>query len=169
MFQFIKTVSRSSQTGFTLIEVLITLSIVAILLTIGMPAMRDAIFVQKVKSAVTDIHVSLSYARSEAIKRNSNVDIVPVVTNSWMDGWNVQTGGTTLKALDAYPDLLITGPLGTITYQRNGRLSGGSATGDFNVYVSGNANIAMRCVVISANGMPHIDSDSDSDPTNGCN
>ncbi|MBF0126451.1 MAG: GspH/FimT family pseudopilin [Magnetococcales bacterium] len=153
--------------GFTLLELLITLAVVAVLLTIGIPYMRDAILTQRVRNAVSDYHLSLVYARSEAIKRNANVDLVPVVAGSWNNGWSVQSGATALKTMDAYPALDIDGSPGTITYQRNGRPA---ATVDpFNVFVSGNSGVTMRCVVVSANGMPHIRIDTDNDTANGCN
>ncbi|MBF0271886.1 MAG: GspH/FimT family pseudopilin [Magnetococcales bacterium] len=150
--------------GFTLVETLITLSIVAILMTLGLPYMKNAVLTQQVKNAVSDLHFSLVHARSEAIKRNANVTITP--TGTWNGGWSVLSGTTVLKNQDGYPDLTITGPAGSVTYQRNGRPA--AAMTDFNVSVSGNTAVTMRCVSIGANGVPHTTIDSDSNPANGC-
>ncbi len=158
---------RLKQTGFTLLELLITLCIVAVLLSLGMPLMSNAIFTQKVKSTTADIRIALLNARSEAIKRNTNVDIIPNVANVWENGWNIQVGGTILKTQDPYDDLTITGPNITVTYQRTGRLS--NSVGDYTVYIANSSDVAMRCVIISANGSPHIEVDTDNNPLNGCN
>ncbi|MBF0192449.1 MAG: GspH/FimT family pseudopilin [Magnetococcales bacterium] len=156
--------SPSPIRGFTLVETLITLGIVAILMSLGLPYMKNAILTQQVKNAVSDLHFSLVHARSEAIKRNANVTLTP--TGTWNDGWSVLSGATTLKTQDSFPNLTITGPVGSVTYQRNGRPA--AAVTDFQVSVSGNTAVTMRCVSIGANGVPHTTIDSDSNPTNGC-
>ncbi|MBF0437716.1 MAG: GspH/FimT family pseudopilin [Magnetococcales bacterium] len=160
---------KNIQQGFTLVEILLTLGIVAILLSHGIPYMRDAILSQRVKNTASDLQISLNFARSEAIKRNASIDIIP--TGTWNGGWTIQTVAPapilTLKTMDAYSDLTISGPAGNITYLRSGRLS--SAVTSFQVSIAGNSAIAMRCVNISINGMPNAKIDSDSNTANGCN
>ncbi|MBF0339650.1 MAG: GspH/FimT family pseudopilin [Magnetococcales bacterium] len=151
--------------GFTLVEMLISLAIVAILVTLGLPYMQDMVLNQQVKNAISDLQFSLLHARSEAIKRNANVSVIPTGGN-WQNGWTVQFGATVLKTQDAYAKLTITGQAGSITYQRSGRLTATAA--DFKVHVNGNIRVAMRCLVIGANGTPHTQIDTDADPTNGC-
>nr|CAX84062.1 type 4 fimbrial pilin related protein [uncultured bacterium] len=152
------------QQGFTLVEALISLAIVAILVTLGMPYMKNALLTWQLKNAVSDIHFSLIHARSEAIKRNANVTITP--SGGWNNGWSIQFGATALKSQDGYPELTITGPAGTITYQRSGRLA--ATVTDFQVYINGNNTIPMRCVSIGISGTPHTRTDTDGDPGNGC-
>ncbi|MBF0141759.1 MAG: GspH/FimT family pseudopilin [Magnetococcales bacterium] len=155
---------NSAQSGFTLVELLIGVAVVAIMVAVGMPHLRTSLLNQKIKSAVSDYHLSLLFARSEAIKRNSSVSVVPNTT--WNGGWTVQYGTTVLKTVDPYTELAISGPSTNITFQSNGRPT--ATVSDFQAYVSGNTRVTMRCVTVSTNGMPHIKIDGDNDTTNGC-
>ena len=89
---------KTHSEGFTLIELLVALSIVAVLITVGMPALRDFVATNRMSSAVNDLVTDLHLARSEAIKRNLIAQICPS-TNwdaenpecdndaSFADGW----------------------------------------------------------------------------------
>lgn len=65
---------KSRHQGFTLIEMLITLTVAGILVSLMVPNMRDFIRNNRLSSAVNDMLHSLQVARTEAIKRqNGNV------------------------------------------------------------------------------------------------
>lgn len=61
--------------GFTLIELIVTLTIAGILLALAGPAMQSFIRNQRLTSHANEIIADLNLARSEAIKRASNVSI----------------------------------------------------------------------------------------------
>jgi len=65
------------QEGVTLIELLVTLSVVAILIAIGVPALRDFFAMNQMSAAVNDLVTSLHLARSEAIKRDVSTTLCP--------------------------------------------------------------------------------------------
>jgi len=66
--------NRFRQRGFNLIELMVTVSLVAILMGIALPNMRDFIRNNRLSSGVNDMLHSLNVARTEAIKRqNGNV------------------------------------------------------------------------------------------------
>ncbi len=80
--------------GFTLIELMITLAIAAILLVIGIPSFRDLMIRSRLSGQVQEFYGAISFARSEAIKRGSFVSICKSADGSqcggnWSDGWIV--------------------------------------------------------------------------------
>jgi len=65
---------RSSHKGFTLVELMITLTVASILVGVMVPNIRDFIRNNRLSSGVNDMLHSLQVARTEAIKRqNGNV------------------------------------------------------------------------------------------------
>ena len=64
---------RKSQQAFTLIELLITMSVLGVLMAIALPNLRDFIVANRLSSNVNGFIGLLSYARSEAIVRNKQV------------------------------------------------------------------------------------------------
>ena len=82
--------------GFTLLELLITLAIVAILLTVGVPSLRSMMQGNQLVASTNELLSALHVARSEAIKSNSRVTICEssngtscTTTGDWKDGWIV--------------------------------------------------------------------------------
>jgi type IV fimbrial biogenesis protein FimT len=70
--------------GFTLIELMITIAIGAILLVIGVPTMRGVIENGRIRAAGESWKYGLALARTEAIRRNVQTEFV-----SDANGWQV--------------------------------------------------------------------------------
>lgn len=169
--------NRSMQHGFTVIELMIVVTIAAILSMIAVPYMQDLISNQRIRAAVTDMQLSLLFSRSEAIKRNDDVNIVRT-GGDWKNGWTVQTTDpTTLRTNDALSDEITVvcntdGDIATetcpatVTFGRNGRPD---TMIEYRLYEAGNPRVFMRCVSVTLSGQPDIVVDSDQDTTNGCN
>lgn len=56
--------------GFTLIELMVVVAVLAIFVTIGIPSFQNTIEKQRLKNAVEKVYADLSFARSQAIKSN---------------------------------------------------------------------------------------------------
>jgi type IV fimbrial biogenesis protein FimT len=153
--------------GFTITELMIAVTIAGILVTFALPSMTDLVRDQRVKAAASDVYASVIYARSEAVKRNADVLLVPTDTTDWAEGWKVQdSGGTDLKVQNAIPGVTVTGEGGSITYRRNGRLS--AAVTDFVLKSPDSNSVTARCLRSDPSGRPNVKVDSNGDPTDGC-
>jgi type IV fimbrial biogenesis protein FimT len=88
-------------TGFTVLELLVTLTIAAILLGAGAPSLQQFTQRQHMKAAVGSLHNDLLLARSEAVFRNLEVVACPGDPASgcsgagdWSRGWIVFADGS---------------------------------------------------------------------------
>jgi type IV fimbrial biogenesis protein FimT len=127
--------------GFTAIELLIVIAVIAVLAALAGPSFTPIIERWRVRQAAEDLQASLYYARSEAIKRGGNVTITKSPNSSncanassntqWGCGWTVDAGGTSLQQVAAPNRVAITlaGSSGSISVDRWGMLSHGSAVG----------------------------------------
>jgi len=150
--------------GFTLIEALTVVAILAVLAAAALPDLRSFMSSQIVKTPASDLYASLVLARSEAIKRNAAIDVVPVATD-WAKGWEVRSGATALRTQNGYTTRvsISSSVAGTVTYGANGRLST-SAT-NFRVLVPGDTKARMRCVSVDVTGRPSVRVDKNTDQT----
>ncbi|BBB27729.1 GspH/FimT family pseudopilin [Amphritea japonica] len=80
----------SKEKGFSLIELMIVLSILVILLTIGVPSLVGFVRSQKLESAVQLFKDGYSQARYEAVSRQETIHICPLnnVTNRCGNNWD---------------------------------------------------------------------------------
>lgn len=73
--------------GFTLVELMVTLAVMAILMGIAAPAFVDFVRAVRASSTVSALNGALSLARSEAVKRNVRAC---VYSADWSAGWSVR-------------------------------------------------------------------------------
>lgn len=123
-------------TGFTLIELMVTIAVVAILLAIALPSFQGALRSNRVTTATNEMIASLSLARSEAIRNKGGAGVCPssngtACVGNWSDGWLVWADANGNSALDigevvlrysqGNPGLAVSNSGGTVVFDPRGR------------------------------------------------
>jgi len=111
-----KTISQKS--GFTLVELIVTLAVAAIILGWAVPSVSALMKNNRTTTNVSDFLGALNYARSEAITRGSRVTICIANatftqcdtsgTAKWKNGWLIYDDptGSTVTIVDPTTDIL---------------------------------------------------------------
>ncbi len=82
-----------SERGFTLLELIVTLAVAAIVLTIAVPSFQGLIESDRSTSRANDLVRTLNLARSEAITRSADVTVAAInASTGFSGGWCVSTG-----------------------------------------------------------------------------
>jgi len=82
-------------TGFTLIELMFVVALIAVLLSIGAPALTTMVINNRISTAASDLMSDLSFARATAISRTQPIricasnDQATCNGTSWAQGWMV--------------------------------------------------------------------------------
>lgn len=145
--------ARQGQRGFTLTELLLALAVMGGLAAVAVPGMGNLIDNQRVRGASTDLFTALMRTRSEAIRRNTEVTLVPVTAGHWQDGWSIPdptNSAVTFESHGAIPKAVIAGP-DSVVYLGNGRIKGTSAP---RFDLSGGEERSRRCIKVDLSGRP---------------
>lgn len=90
--------------GFTLIELIISIAILAVLLALAVPSFSGSINKSRAESEASDIIRALNYTRLEAINRGVNVRLLPAIAGtSWASDLNtkISLSGLVLRVVPA--------------------------------------------------------------------
>ncbi len=74
--------------GFTLMELLVAVSVVSILLAIGIPSYKMLFDRDRLKGAATSLYFMLNLSKTESIKRNSDIFLNITAGQNWCVGSN---------------------------------------------------------------------------------
>ena len=91
---------RTTERGFTLLEVMVVVAILAILAALAGPSFTPMIERWRVRSATEDLQSSLYFARSEAIKRGGGISVAAKDGADWSSGWQVKSGTDVVQNTD---------------------------------------------------------------------
>lgn len=156
--------------GFTLIEMMVTVAILAILIAAVTPSFRGLLRDNQAATQANALVTSLMLARSEAIKRNAPVvmcrsdDGASCAGSDWAEGWILWAdtdGDTTIdsgeivqvqEALAGNFTLTATGS--SFTYRPDGSVSG--AADSFELLPPDGDTDYGRCVAVDVTGRPSV-------------
>lgn len=81
---------RHGYEGFTLVELMVTIAVLAILVTVGIPSFISLMNNTKADTESTDLYRALNYARLEAINRGASIRVTPSIANDWTSRLDIQ-------------------------------------------------------------------------------
>lgn len=155
--------------GFTLIELIVTLIVIAIVATVAVPNFARFIESTRLSGHSSDLVSALNVARSEAIKRGSRVGVCTSTdqatcsgSDDWSDGWIVYVDdgsgnvAEVLRVQQAFDgDISIDGQSGAsgVTYRDTGSVL--NAVG-IDIDIPSCDNGTARTVTVNLVGRPEV-------------
>lgn len=105
---------KKLQSGFTLVEMMVTVVVAGILIAVAAPSMNSLYEGMRARSSISTIESSLVFARSQAVSYGSRVSVCPLSTTAcgtdWTQGFSVfidnGTAGT-MDTTDGVADIIL--------------------------------------------------------------
>ena len=172
--------TRSRQSGVTMVELIITMTIAGILLAMGVSGYKYVTKSNRSSSEINALLGDLQFARYEAVKEGLQVTVCPAAagatacgaaTTTWSNGWIVLsnalsgTSGTANVLRHQLPfssfnstDTLTTATITSVIFNREGfavGLSGAGLTGTvvFTLHDSTSTLSYTRCLMLGVSGV----------------
>ena len=156
--------------GFTVVELMVTLAVAAILFGFALPAFNELMSQRAMTARVNEFVLAVNYARSEAAKLGGVVSIQSMDDsdngNEWGTGYCVVVGNPgncdapVLQVFDAADDATLNGSgafdsVGTLSFNSRGMLIGGVA-GEIQLCSTDAGEDPGRSVFVNAIGRASI-------------
>lgn len=167
--------------GFTLIELMITVVVIAIGAALALPSFEDITKRNRATTIANTMLSSLAYARSEAASRGTSVQVGPTDGANWANGWQIIVDGNndgdfadgvgtddvlkTYEGISNHSTLVQDIGAGTIQFQASGELGPAAAApvnDQFTYRALTNCNAGRtykRIILVSPSGMARISTD----------
>jgi type IV fimbrial biogenesis protein FimT len=174
--------NKLNASGFTLIELMVTVAMIAIVLMIGVPSFQQVIMNNRIATQANDFLGSMNLARSEAVKRGQRVVLCKTANpfaatpacpaGAWGQGWlifvdnnnnaTLDAGEVLLKVHQALAPSTLTGDANVadfLSYATDGttRLPNNAFQFGTLTLCPGTSGMAGRSIVVNAAGRARID------------
>jgi type IV fimbrial biogenesis protein FimT len=152
--------------GFTMIELMMTIAIATVVMTLAIPSFRYITNANRIASEVNGLVGDMQFARAEAIKEGQGVTVC-VSTNGtscaagdtfWQHGWIVISSVGAVGLLRVQPpfsstDTFESPALSTVTFNREGYAGGLPAAGTLiTLHDSTSTSAWTRCLSLTFSG-----------------
>lgn len=167
---------KETAAGFTLVELLISLSVIGIMMSVGVPLLLTFMEEVQLKSDTNDMFFSLILARSEAVTRNATVSLCKINPNSpescdnsksWESGWiafvdldsdGVRDGGEII--FNSYTGMNTNSAVSSTNFSNSiSYLPSGSSNTNGTITICVNNNVAKN-IFVNATGRPRVSGSS---------
>jgi type IV fimbrial biogenesis protein FimT len=99
--------------GFTIIELMFVVALIAVLLGIGAPAMTTMVANNRISTVASDLLTDFTFARATAISRSQRVGIcasndqATCNGSSWQQGWMIYVDANSNNAFDVATETIV--------------------------------------------------------------
>jgi len=171
--------------GFTLIELTITITIIAILTAVALPSFSNLLANSKVSNISHQLQTSLNMARNHAIMNQYNVIVCPASNKqlnecrstyasntNWQHGWLIYQDDNNNNELDAADQLLhvFKSNGAAVVFNQQGRLrffpDGSARSAGF--YICSDNSARMRHIYLLYSGRSRVDQNLTDQQRNIC-
>jgi len=143
--------NRISAKGFTLVELMVGLVVIAILMSLAVPSFRTWIQNSQIRNAAESVSSGLQRARAEAVSRNANVEFVMGAGTSWLvqvvGGPNIDSRASDDGSSNTTTATILPAASTTITFNSFGGVS-----------VNADASATMTQIDFDSSALPAADS-----------
>lgn len=151
------------QQGLTLVELMVTLAVAIILISVGMPLFTGMAANNRTTAQANELVTALKLARSEAVKRSAAVT-ARGTGGSWNAGWSVFVDANADGVLDAGEEVLRnwdalmgssvnSGGAQSVVFLATGENSGAQVDLEL---LPDDTNILNRCISVTVTGQVRI-------------
>ncbi|MDH3872280.1 MAG: GspH/FimT family pseudopilin [Gammaproteobacteria bacterium] len=159
----------NKETGFTVIELMVTLAVALVLVTMAVPAFNTFMQNNRITAQANDLLTAINASRDEALKRRATVTICSSsdgssCTGNWHDGWIVFTDDNADSVVNGTDQVLrvwgaLTGGATLSSAQTSLRYDGiglvNSST-TFQLRIPGCKGNLARDISVSVTGQPSV-------------
>jgi type IV fimbrial biogenesis protein FimT len=154
---------KTQGNGFTLVELLVVISVAAILAAIAVPSFKNTILMNRADTASNQFVAALSMARSEAVRQGTQVSVSSNSnsTNWGTQGWSVtvlsnQAATGTSASLGLSSPMTSYGTVSSVIFGPMGRMPAGTAAQSFLFCPDGSDVTKAYLVTVAPSGRARV-------------